>query len=186
VKIDGPTKEDFAWGLRVGFVTFGTKNLAHGSAKALEAKAAGIVRGSVSSGSNLSQHLVLRSLLDPRTDAEKAGKIHILRERFEEATRLAEGEQHQGLFRPLPCNSGYFICLAPRDGIDAEAVRQMLLAEYSTGVVATNGLLRIAFSSVPKQDLKQLFEHVAEACSRVWSKSIMKSPYAADHAVVVR
>lgn len=186
VKIDGPTKEDFAWGLRVGFVTFGTKNLTHGSAKALEAKAAGIVRGSVSSGSNLSQHLVLRSLLDPRTDAEKAEKLRVLRERFTEATRIAESEQHQGLFRPLPCNAGYFLCLAPRDGIDAEAVRQLLLAEYSTGVVATNGLLRIAFSSVPKEDLKQLFAHVAEACSRVWSKSIMKSPHAADHAVVAQ
>lgn len=175
VKIDGPTKEDFAWGLRVGFVTFGTKNLAHESAKALEAKAAGIVRGSVSSGSNLSQHLVLRSLLDPRTDAEKAAKLRVLRERFAEATRLAESERHQGLFRPLPCNSGYFLCLAPRDGIDAEAVRQLLLAEYSTGVVATNGLLRVAFSSVPKEDLKHLFAHVAEACSRVWSRTMVAS-----------
>jgi aspartate/methionine/tyrosine aminotransferase len=187
VKIDGPTKEDFAWGLRVGFVTFGTKNLAHESAKALEAKAAGIVRGSVSSGSNLSQHLVLRSLLDPRTDAEKAEKLRLLRERFAEATRLADGEQHQGLFRPLPCNSGYFLCLAPRDGIDAEAVRQMLLAEYSTGVVATNGLLRIAFSSVPKEDLKHLFAHVAEACSRVWSRTMVTSvdmSKSATHAVL--
>ncbi len=174
VKIDGPTKEDFAWGLRVGFVTFGTKNLAHGSAKALEAKAAGIVRGSVSSGSNLSQRLVLRSLFNPRTDAEKAEKIRILRERFTEASRLAEDERYQGLFRPLPCNSGYFLCLAPHDGIDAEAVRKLLLAEYSTGVVATNGLLRIAFSSVPKEDLKQLFAHVAEACSRVWSKALLQ------------
>lgn len=173
VKIDGPTKEDFAWGLRVGFVTFGTKGLAQASSKALEAKAAGLVRASVSSGSNLSQSLVLRSLLDPRTDAEKAAKIAVLRERHAEAVRLADDEKHQGMFRPLPCNSGYFLCLAPREGIDAEAVRRLLLAEYSTGVIATNGLLRVAFSSVPKEDLARLFEHVAEACSRVWSKDLM-------------
>jgi len=175
VKIDGPTKEDFAWGLRVGFITFGAKNLARESAKALESKAAGIVRGSVSSGSNLSQHLVLRSLSDSRTDAEKATKLRVLRERFMDATRLADDEQHQGLFRLLPCNSGYFLCLAPRDDIDTEAVRQLLLAEYSTGVVATNGLLRIAFSSVPKEDLRQLFAHIAEACSRVWSRALTAS-----------
>jgi aspartate/methionine/tyrosine aminotransferase len=173
VKVDGPTKEDFAWGLRVGFVTFGTKGLTQASSKALEAKAAGLVRASVSSGSNLSQSLVLRSLLDPRTDAEKAAKIAVLRERHAEAVRLAEDEKHQGMFRPLPCNSGYFLCLAPREGIDAEEVRRLLLAEYSTGVIATNGLLRVAFSSVPKEDLARLFEHIAEACSRVWSKTLV-------------
>lgn len=171
VKIDGPTKEDFAWGLRVGFLTFGAKNLTPASAAALEAKAAGIVRGSVSSGSRLSQTLILRSLCDPRTDREKKEKFAALRERYLEATSLAHSERYRAAFEPLPCNSGYFLCLKPRDGVDAEAVRTLLLREYSTGVIATGGLLRIAFSSVPKRDLAALFEHVFVACMRLAEES---------------
>ena len=43
VKLDGATKEDYVWGLRVGFVTFGGKGLGPEALKALEAKAAGVL-----------------------------------------------------------------------------------------------------------------------------------------------
>ena len=44
VKLDGMTKEYFAWGYRVGFITFGNKNLKE-SYPALEKKAAGAHSG---------------------------------------------------------------------------------------------------------------------------------------------
>lgn len=47
VKIDGITKEYFAWGLRMGFVTYGCKNGSRKFYQALEDKTAGAVRATV-------------------------------------------------------------------------------------------------------------------------------------------
>jgi len=44
VKMDGITKEEFAWGFRVGFVTYGIKGGGTELYKALEDKTAGAVR----------------------------------------------------------------------------------------------------------------------------------------------
>jgi len=44
VKLDGATKEDYVWGFRVGFITFGFKGANAAQLKALENKAAGVVR----------------------------------------------------------------------------------------------------------------------------------------------
>jgi len=57
VKLDGVTKEEYAWGLRVGFITFSA--VAGGKEKdlyaALEKKAGGTIRGNISNCSQLSQ-----------------------------------------------------------------------------------------------------------------------------------
>ena len=52
VKLDGTTKEDYVWGLRVGFISFAFKGASEAQLKALEAKAAGDVRSSVSNVSS--------------------------------------------------------------------------------------------------------------------------------------
>ncbi len=61
IKIDGATKELYAWGLRVGFLTISHKGMTKDIAEALEAKCAGAVRGSVSNVSHLSQSLILKA-----------------------------------------------------------------------------------------------------------------------------
>ena len=60
VKIDGPTKEDYAWGLRVGFLTYGFKNASDLQLDILADKTAGAVRGTISNASHLSQRLLLQ------------------------------------------------------------------------------------------------------------------------------
>jgi aspartate/methionine/tyrosine aminotransferase len=52
VKIDGATKEEYAWGLRVGFLTFG---LNEDEMKPLEEKITALIRVSTSGASQLSQ-----------------------------------------------------------------------------------------------------------------------------------
>ncbi len=64
VKIDGPTKEDFAWGLRTGFLTFGCKGMTDAQYDALVKKLMGLIRSSVSCSSTPSQNLVLKALAD--------------------------------------------------------------------------------------------------------------------------
>ena len=67
-------------------------------------------------------------------------------------------------FEALPFNSGYFMCIKLKD-LDAEKVRQLLLEKYSTGVIALNDTLRIAFSSIAKDQIQELFDNIYKACS---------------------
>ena len=66
----------------------------------------------------------------------------------------------------MPFNSGYFMCVRPK-GVEAEAVRQELLANFSTGVIVLSGLIRIAFSAVPTDKLAPLFENVHQAVQKL-------------------
>ncbi len=163
VKVDGATKEDYVWGLRVGFLTFGIKGGTEESYKALESKAAGAIRGNISNDSHLSQSLVYHAFGEPRYQSEKKKKYDILKKRYKEVERiLKEHKEYRDEFLPLPHNSGYFMCIQPVK--DAEKIRQILLEKYDTGVIAAGGLIRVAFSSVPKQQLAELYENIYRAC----------------------
>lgn len=163
VKLDGPTKEDYVWGFRVGFVTFGFKGATAEQLKALESKAAGAIRGNISNAPNLSQKILLEAYRSPEYVKEKAEKYAVLKKRYDtiKAT-LAAHPEYAEAFTPMPFNSGYFMCVKPI-GIDAESVRQELLKSYSTGTIMLKGLLRLAFSAVPTDKLPKLFDNVYHA-----------------------
>lgn len=164
VKVDGPTKEDYVWGLRVGFITFGVAGASRDVFTALEHKVAGLVRGSVSNAPQLSQSLLLAAWDHPDYAAQKREKHEVLRRRYEKVKAILEAHpEYAESFEPLPFNSGYFMCVRPTQA-KAEAIRQRLLAEYDTGVIATDGLVRLAFSSTPLADLELLFAHLDAAC----------------------
>ena len=61
VKADGPTKEDYVWGFRLGFLTFASAGLEAKGREALVKKLMGLVRSSVSNSSAPAQQLMLRS-----------------------------------------------------------------------------------------------------------------------------
>ncbi|MGI6099710.1 MAG: aminotransferase class I/II-fold pyridoxal phosphate-dependent enzyme [Lentisphaerae bacterium] len=163
VKLDGPTKEDYVWGLRVGFVTYGIKGGTPVHYKALEAKSAGIVRATISSGSNLSQQLLAHAFTCPGYAEQKAAKFATLEARYRRIRNiLREHPEYRESFTPMPFNSGYFMCVKPV-GVEAETVRQRLLAEYQTGTIVLGGLLRLAFSCVPLTSLDTLFANLHDA-----------------------
>jgi aspartate/methionine/tyrosine aminotransferase len=62
IKVDGITKEEYAWGFRVGFISFGVKGGSKDLYRALEEKTAGAIRGNISNASHPSQSLFLNSL----------------------------------------------------------------------------------------------------------------------------
>ena len=160
VKLDGPTKEDYVWGVRVGFMTFGCKGATPAQYKALEAKAAGAVRGSISSVTNIGQTLLLNAYRNPAYAAQKQEKCEILRRRYERIKMIfAAHPEYRESFVPMPFNSGYFMCVKPQ-GVAAEAVRRRLLDTRKTGVITLMGLIRIAFSSVPCGKLDTLFANL--------------------------
>jgi aspartate/methionine/tyrosine aminotransferase len=166
VKLDGGTKEDYIWGFRVGFVTYGIKGLTEAAAKAMEDKTGGFVRGSISNASHLSQSILLKAVSSPNYQKEKLEKFELLKSRYFAVKKaLQENEKrYSEFFVPLPFNSGYFMCVELRRGLMADAVRRKLLDEYDTGVIMFGSLLRMAFSSVAVKHIPELFENIYMAC----------------------
>lgn len=167
VKLDGATKEDYVWGFRVGFMTFGMRGAGAAQYRALEAKAAGIVRATISSASHVAQRMLLQAYRDPGYQAQKAVKLATLKARYDRIKEvLAAHPEYARSFAPLPFNSGYFMCVQPV-GVAAEAVRQCLLSDYRTGTIALAGVIRLAFSSVPLARIEALFANLDAAVRQV-------------------
>lgn len=162
VKIDGATKEDYVWGFRVGFLTYGIKGGTPALYEALEGKTGGAIRGNISNTSNPAQTLLVKSWTSGQYDAEKKQKFDLLKTRYDEVKRiLAAHPEYKERFSPLPFNSGYFMCIQPK--VDSEKLRQKLLADYSTGTINFGGIIRIAFSATPTGKLAKLFDNVYKA-----------------------
>ena len=165
VKLDGTTNEDYVWGMRVGFVTFGGKLLSTPEQlKAMEAKAAGNVRSSISNCSSLGQHMALNAYLDPNYQKQKERKFNVLKRRYNEVKKILKEhpEYTKVAFKPMPFNSGYFMCVKPI-AVEPEDVRKRLINKYNTGTIVLSGLIRISFSTVPTQKLKRLFDNLYKA-----------------------
>lgn len=165
VKIDGATKEDFVWGHRVGFITFARKGMTDGEAKIWADKAGGVIRATVSNAPHISQSWLTHLYQSPSYEKQKQEKFEILKKRYKKVKEVLEDTKYKNMFTALPYNSGYFMCLELKEGLDAGHVRQELLDTFDTGVIAVGEhLLRVAFSSIPESDIPQLFENIYEAC----------------------
>ncbi len=164
VKIDGPTKEDYVWGFRVGFITYGIKGGDATLYSALESKTAGAIRGNISNAANISQSLLLEAYTHPDYENQKAAKYEIMKRRYDEVKRVLQNEAYKPYFKALPYNSGYFMCIELAEGLDGEKTRKLLIEKYSIGVIAFDNLLRIAFSAVAESKIQPLFEGIYEAC----------------------
>ncbi len=170
VKVDGPTKEDYVWGFRVGFITYAVKGGDAELYEALENKTAGAVRGNISNASNLSQSLLVQAFESPTYAAEKKAKLDIMQARYNAVRSTLSDPKYAPYFKALPYNSGYFMCIKPTDGIDAEKVRMLLIEKYSIGTININGLIRIAFSAVAEKDIRPMFDGILAACKEVSGK----------------
>ena len=164
IKLDGATKENYVWGLRVGFITYGAclPSDHEGVYNALERKTAGAVRGSISSASHLSQTITLRSLKSASYKAEKEDKFRIMKERAMEVKRVLAHPKYHDAWDPYPFNSGYFMCLKLKT-VEAEPLRVHLLNQYGVGLISLGKHdLRVAFSCVEKKDVQELFDIVLQ------------------------
>jgi aspartate/methionine/tyrosine aminotransferase len=167
IKLDGPTKEDYVWGFRIGFMTFGTGRNSPELYAALEEKLGGAIRGSISNSSNLGQTMLLAAYADAKYEQERIEKFNVLRRRFEKMRDLlASHPEYKEYFVPLPFNSGYFMCVRMLAG-NAEEIRSLLIKNYSTGVIAQGDCLRLAFSSTPLGEIGQLFENIYRAAQDI-------------------
>ena len=165
VKLDGATKEGFAWGFRVGFITFGAGGKGDLKAvhEALEKKTIGAIRAGISNSPHPSQSVVLKALQSPTFEAERAAKKEILRARAARVHEVLRKPEYAEAWTPYPFNSGYFMCVRLK-GVDAEKLRVHLLDRYQVGVIATDPTdIRIAFSCVEIGDIEEVFDTMHSA-----------------------
>ena len=167
VKVDGATKEDYVWGFRVGFITYGIKNGDAELYTALENKTAGAVRGNISNAANISQTLLLTAFNSPEYHEQKQEKYDIMKKRYDAVKETLKDEKYKEVFTALPFNSGYFMCVQLAEGLDGEAIRKILIEKYSIGLINLNNVLRIAFSAVAASDVKEMFDGIYNACKEV-------------------
>jgi aspartate/methionine/tyrosine aminotransferase len=167
IKVDGGTKEEFVWGLRVGFLTFGVKNGTAAAYKALEDKTAGLIRAYVSNVTNPGQTVVAKALADPEFAPQRAEKVATLRRRAQATAVECRRPEYADCWDVYPFNSGYFMCLRLR-GADAEAVRVRLLEDHGVGTISLGKTdLRVAFSCLAEAQIPGVFASAAKAVRAV-------------------
>jgi aspartate/methionine/tyrosine aminotransferase len=167
VKLDGATKEEYAWGLRVGFITFSIE--VPGGAKevyaALEKKVSGAIRGNISNCSQLGQSVLLAAMSHPDFGEQKGEKYQLMWERARMVMDVLARPEYGSVWEPYPFNAGYFMCLRLKD-LDAEEFRVSLLERYGIGVIAEGGTdVRVAFSCLEVDEIPDLFD-IMYRCAR--------------------
>ena len=162
VKLDGATKEDYTWGLRTGFITYGffaDKNL-EGLYEALEKKTGGCIRGNISNASHLSQSIILKSMGNKKYSEYKQEKFKILKKRAIKIKDVVYAPKYQKAWEVYAFNSGYFMCLRLKY-VEAEKLRIHLLNKYGIGLITIgNKNLRIAFSCLEEENIEILFDTI--------------------------
>lgn len=159
IKADGPTKEDFAWGFRTGFITFASKGLTDAQISALTTKFMAAIRSSVSCSSTVSQSLVLKALADEEHNKQKVELRAMLKRRYD-AVRAFLNTHTSKVLEPLPFNSGYFMSFNVKTG-NAEEIRKKLLAEKGIGIIQIDAnTLRVAFSSIDEDKIEKVYSEI--------------------------
>ena len=162
-KVDGQTKEDYVWGFRSGFLTFGCPGFQEEQYEALVKKVMGVVRSCVSNSAAPTQYILHKALETPGYEEQKARYRKILEERYRKVKDFLARHPAPACLRPLPFNSGYFMSFEC-DGLSAETLRKKLLDEKGIGVIALQEKwLRVAFSSVEAEDVEPLYTEIFAA-----------------------
>lgn len=158
VKLDGATKEDYVWGFRTGFITYGIGSADEAVYEALEKKSAGCIRGNISNCSHLSQTILLRSMAEQDYTANKKEKFELLKRRALKMKEVLKDPKYADGFDVYPFNSGYFMCIRLKD-VGAENLRVHLLDKYGVGLISIGTQnIRVAFSCLEETDVQTLFD----------------------------
>ena len=159
VKIDGTTKEEYAWGLRVAFMSFG---LEESAMQPLEQKLSGLIRADTSGASQVSQTLILEAMKAPAYAEQKRRNYEILKKRALKVKKVAFDSRYAKLWEVHPSHAGYFTCLSLKSE-NAETVRQRLLNEHGIGTIALGETeLRVAYSCLEESDIETVFAVIAQ------------------------
>jgi len=162
IKLDGATKEEFVWGFRTGFLTYGPGDAKNDPAlfEALEKKTLGAIRSGISNSPHPSQSIVLKALESPSFAEEKRQKYEALKARALRIKEVLKDPKYAEAFSVYPFNSGYFMCIRLKT-VGAEPLRQHLLSQYGLGVISMGKEdVRIAFSCLEVEQIEEVFDTI--------------------------
>jgi aspartate/methionine/tyrosine aminotransferase len=168
-KVDGVTKEDFAWGIRCGFVSFAGKGLSDAHYDALIKKIMAVIRSTISCSSTVVQSLLQKmySSAGDTLQAEKAAYRDIIEGRYKKVRAFVDAKKDHPLLRPMPFNSGYFMSFKCKN-IDAESLRRKLLHNYGVGTIAIDEhTLRVAFSGLDDECIDEVYTIIYRAAGEL-------------------
>jgi len=157
----GSTKEDLSYGLRVGSLTFGVEQ---SISTILEEKTAALIRGTLSSVCTSSQLALLSSINNKSRDKEFLSVFKIMEERY----KLIKYEVLPNIIKKgflnhfyiYPFNSGFFLTLKTKH---SAMELQNKLRNNGVGItILGENKIRISFSSINKEYLKELFDILLE------------------------
>jgi aspartate/methionine/tyrosine aminotransferase len=172
VKVDGPIKEDYIWGLRLGFVTYACRALGPSHYDALIRKLMGAIRSSVSCANTPSQYIMLRAMGDKRTPPEKEEFHNTLKGRYKKVQAFVRGNPPHPVLNPLPFNSGYFMCFRC-EGLSAEKLRQELLYVRGIGAISLEDrYLRIAFAGIDEDKIETVYRTIYDTATELASRRV--------------
>ncbi|TFG57805.1 MAG: aminotransferase class I/II-fold pyridoxal phosphate-dependent enzyme, partial [Spirochaetales bacterium] len=169
VKVDGPTKEDFVWGFRVGFLTFGSPELSQAQFEALNKKLMVSLLSSISNPSKPAQSIIKKALKDPAHQVHKDRYFAILKDRYLKVKEICANRTKGRALKALPFNSGYFMSFRFEGG-DAEKLRLELLMNEGIGTISIqDSFLRIAFASIDVENLEALYNAIFDKADKLTS-----------------
>lgn len=167
IKGDAATKEEMAWGFRIGFITYNAKGLTDAQYEALVKKTMGAIRGNISSCSKPAQSILLKGMQNGTYHTEKSEGLSRIEERYRLLKRVLFAYEGDPYLTPLPFNSGYFMSFSCAG--DAEKLRLHLLNEYGVGTISIkNTYLRLAFSSIDIDQIEDLVAFVYRGAKEVF------------------
>lgn len=168
IKADGATKEEMAWGFRIGFLTFGAKGLSEEQYEVLIRKSMGTIRGSISSCSKPAQTILYRGMTAPGYQEQKAIQIGKIKERYHRLKESLKVYQESPYLRPLPFNSGYFMAFECSG--DAEALRLHLLDNYQLGTISIkNKYLRLTFAGLNVEEIDDVVQILYQGAQELFA-----------------
>jgi aspartate/methionine/tyrosine aminotransferase len=151
----------------MGFLTFGSKGLDTRHYDALVKKLMGAIRSSVSCANTPAQYLMLKAMEDKRTPGEKVKYFEMMKRRYTLVKSFISENPNHPVLKPMPFNSGYFMsfrCV----GVDAESLRQELLAKHGIGVIALGEYcLRVAFSSIDEEKIIEVYRIIYDTAKQL-------------------
>jgi len=125
----------------------------------------------VSSSSGLAQHLLLKALLYPGYEDQKARYSRILEDRYKAMKACLSSNRLPSCLSVLPFNSGYFMSFLCT-GISAEKLRLDLLNNLGIGTISMQDkYLRVAFSSVEVEHIPALLSAIRDTAEKLMSPS---------------
>ena len=170
VKIDGPTKEDYVWGLRTAFVSFASKGLNEASYGALEKKCMGLIRSSVSCSNTPAQNLALKTWGESAAAEDKKAFYALLHSRYLVVKQFIADNPAPATLEPLPFNSGYFMSFRCKENNapgGAEKLRNALLKQGIGTIALGDEYLRVTFAAIEEEEIPLVYTAIYETAGKL-------------------